>query len=148
MHTPGVFNFHCLLSLTYIPLFDNSTDAEYPCTISFIEPLAHKQSRAILTEASNMENMYPSFVFQGNHKGILHPRCLNVVLDWAPIVFIVHRKNSLLQRSQHWMHFTRAHFTGPRTSYRSRSLLKSNPLRKPMSLNYSINIILFHLKCI
>lgn len=131
IHTLEDFNFHCLLSFIYIKLFDNRAEAEHPCIISSIEPLSHNRSRATLTEASNPENVHPSFVFQGNHKGILHPRCLNVVLDWAPILFIVHRKSSLLQSSQHWMHFTRAHFTGPRTNYQSRSLLESNPLRKP-----------------
>lgn len=80
---------------------DNGAEAEHSHTISSIKPLSHNQSRAILTEASNPENMHPSFVFQGNHKGILHPKCLNIVLDWAPMLFIVHRKNSLLQSSQH-----------------------------------------------
>lgn len=132
IHTLEDFNFHCLLSFIYTKLFDNRAEAEHPCTISSIEPLSHDRSRAILTEASNPENVHPSFVFQGNHKGILHPRCLNVILDWAPILFIVHRKNSLLQSSQHWMHFTRARFTGPTTKYQSRSLLESNPLQKPL----------------
>lgn len=135
-----------LFTFIYIKLFGNRAEAEHPCTISSIEPLSRNQSRAILTEASNPENMHPSFVFQGNHKGILHPRRLNVVLDWAPVLFIVHRKNSLLQSSQHWMHFTRAHFTGPRTIkvgvFWSQTLCGSLCPR-----NYLINTIPFHLKC-
>lgn len=133
IHTLEDFNFHCLLSFTYIALFDKGAEAGNPCIISSTEPLSHDRSRAILTEASNPEKVHPSFVFQGNHKGILHPRCLNVVLVGAPILFIVHRKSSLLQSSQHWMHCTRAHFTGPKTKSQSGSLPESNPLRKPLS---------------
>lgn len=69
------------------------------------------------------------------------------MLDWTLILFIVHRKKSSLQSSQHRLCFTRAPFTGPKTKYQSRSLLELNPLQKPCLLNYSINIIPFHLKC-
>lgn len=133
IHILEGFNFPCSLPFTSIKLFHKGAQAEHPRTVSSIRPLSHNWSRAIVAEASNPENVHPSFVFQGNHKGILHPRCLNVVLDWAPILFIVHRKKSLLQSSQRWMHFTRVHFTGPRTKYRSRSLLESKPWWKPLS---------------
>lgn len=49
--------------------------------------------------------------------------------------------------TKHWLRFRRERFIGPRTKYQSRNLLELNPLQKPRPLNYSINIIPFHLKC-
>lgn len=148
VHTPEVFNFHCLLSLTYIPLFDNGPDAEYPCTISSIEPLAHNQSRAILTEASNPENVHPSFVFQGNHKGILHPRFW--MLSWTgPRYCLLCTGKTHYYKGARTECISQGHILqGPEQTIKVGVFWSWTLCGSPRPLNYSINIIPFHLKCV
>lgn len=141
------FNFHCLLSFIYITVLDNGAKAEHRCTIVSI-------SAYLTTEAELFVHKLPT---QRMCIQVLYSRVTTRaystqdvwMLCWiGPWYCLLSTGKTRYYKAASSDCVSQGHvLQNPEKKNQSRNLLVLNPFQKPCPLNYSINIIPFHLKC-